>query len=109
MVAHLGANRQDSDAVFAGKQLPLSALLYLATAGGASVCGLEKTIGQLRPGMEFDAILVSSGPANQPPAVWGSVSERDLLKQLEQFFMCGDDRNIQAVWVRNRLVGGVFK
>lgn len=43
---------------FASKQLPIPTLLYLATLGGADLCGLKDTIGNFSPGKEFDAILV---------------------------------------------------
>ncbi|CAE6397310.1 unnamed protein product [Rhizoctonia solani] len=104
----------------ANKTLPLSALLHLATLGGAQLCNLEQTVGSLEAGKEFDAVLVSVRPEAGNAGIWanlvqGSQSEGEemptdsLEALLEKFFVCGDDRNVRKVWVRGRLVGGVDK
>ncbi|KAG8907518.1 hypothetical protein FRB99_003891 [Tulasnella sp. 403] len=82
---------------FANKQLPISTLVYLATMGGAELCGLENHIGNFLVGKEFDALLVNG--------LVGEVWRDDKLEALvEKFLFCGDSRNISAVWVGNRVV-----
>jgi len=99
---------------FASKQLPISALLYLATLGGAEVCGLDQAVGSLVEGKSFDALIVSVRNDAGNPSLWGADfdigdgrSEEDKLKvYLERFLFTGDDRNIRRVYVQGKLVGG---
>jgi len=98
---------------FANKQLTIPTLLYLATAGGAKVCNLEKQIGDFEVGKNFDALLVSVRDEVGNPGIWGigsdsdSSEKRSLLELwLERFLFCGDDRNIRRVYVQGKLVGG---
>lgn len=93
---------------FSGRQLPIATLLYLATMGGADLCGLANTVGNFTPGKEFDALLVDMRSGGE--GVWcedGDDDELDAL--LEKFLFCGDSRNVAAVWVKNQLVGGARK
>ncbi|MBW0547111.1 hypothetical protein O181_086826 [Austropuccinia psidii MF-1] len=41
--------------------LSIQNLLYLATLGGAKVCGLDDRIGNFQVGKEFDALLIQTG------------------------------------------------
>ncbi|KAJ4488096.1 Metallo-dependent hydrolase [Lentinula aciculospora] len=104
---------------FTNRQLPLATLLYLATKGGAEVCALDKQIGSLEPGKSFDALIVdvsNSGstlkgsginPAASISTAALNLSSRDILERmLERFVFCGDDRNISAVYVQGKLIGG---
>jgi guanine deaminase len=105
---------------FASKALRTETLLYLATAGGAAVCGLEKQVGTFAPGKSFDALFVNIRDAAGNPGIWGladadshvvgakSIEEKKVILDgwLERFFFCGDDRNIDKVYVQGRLVGG---
>ncbi|KAG8700210.1 hypothetical protein FRC11_013133, partial [Ceratobasidium sp. 423] len=102
----------------ANKTLPLSALLHLATLGGAQLCNLEDTTGSLEAGKEFDAVLVSVRPEAGNAGIWANLTQGDksegedmptdsLEALLEKFFFCGDNRNVRKVWVRGRLVGGI--
>jgi guanine deaminase len=50
--------------------LPLSAVFHMATLGGASLVGLEGTVGNFTVGKEWDAILVDVRKGNGAPAVW---------------------------------------
>jgi guanine deaminase len=107
-------------ATFASRQLPISALLYLATQGGADVCDISSRIGSLEPGKAFDAIVASVRSDAGNPSVWGvdwdselgvsktgSKTERQILDAtLERFLFCGDDRNVRRVYVQGRLIGG---
>lgn len=103
--------------MFANKPLTVATLLYLATVGGAAVCDLDKQIGSFAPGKCFDALFVDVRNAAGNPSLWGLVNgtplpptteERKVLLDgwLERFFFCGDDRNIDKVYVQGRLVGG---
>lgn len=112
-------------------------MLYLATAGGAAVCGIENQVGSLSAGKDFDALLVNVGESSTNPGLWGlddsatphhvavtaitaepEIGLEDRKKKeleeekaivdrwLERFLHGGDDRNIERVYVRGRLVGG---
>ncbi|KAF8808969.1 Metallo-dependent hydrolase [Phlegmacium glaucopus] len=117
------------DLQFTNRPLKISALLYLATVGGAAVCGIEKQVGSFDVGKSFDALLVSVGEDNLNPGLWALNSSRipthgtaadgaahsegwlEKKKEivdgwLERFLHCGDDRNIERVYVQGRLVGG---
>lgn len=113
---------------FANHQLSLATLLYLATLGGAQVCAMEDQIGSFKTGKSFDALVVdvrdsyngrTRGKGN--PALWGVMSDlglgesegggqaqakKELDEMLGRFVFCGDDRNISAVYVQGRLIGG---
>lgn len=104
---------------FANQQLPVATLFYLATQGGADVCDMRDRIGSLVPGKAFDALVVSVRNDTGNPAIWGvdmdpelgardggKSGEVDLDNLLERFLFCGDDRNIQRVYVQGRLIGG---
>ncbi|KAJ6630609.1 hypothetical protein B0H10DRAFT_1982024 [Mycena sp. CBHHK59/15] len=69
---------------FSNKQLLVASLLYLATLGGAEL---------------FDALVVNVRNDAGNPAL-------NLEGMLEQFFYCGDDRNISGVYVQGKLIGG---
>lgn len=85
------------------KGLTIPEVFHLATMGGARVCGLQDKVGTLEVGKEFDAILVNADPAR--PGVMTMVEEEDSLGTVfEKFVMTGDDRNIEQVFVRGRLV-----
>lgn len=109
------------EGTFENKQLPIPTLLYLATLGGASLCRLEEHIGSFAPGKGFDALIVS--PSGKQIGLWGSgekmelpssgkdmtvedVQKKILEQRLERFLFCGDDRNIDRVYVQGRWIGG---
>ncbi|KAL5533102.1 hypothetical protein ACEPAF_4878 [Sanghuangporus sanghuang] len=106
---------------FAGKQLPIATLLYLATLGGASLCCMENKIGSFAPGKSFDALIVSVRPETGNPAIWSmpgefsgarNQTEEEAKKRLdallEQFLFGGDDRNILKVFVQGKCIGGTL-
>ncbi|KAL4898142.1 hypothetical protein BDV59DRAFT_190057 [Aspergillus ambiguus] len=87
------------------KPLSLAEGFYLATAGGARVCGLEETVGRFAVGMQFDAVLVRTGEGVD--GVMTPVEEEDSLQTVfEKFLMTGDDRNMVRVFVKGRDVKG---
>ena len=110
MVSLQPAPYPSTPTTFAAKQLPIPTLLYLATLGGADLCGLADTVGNFAPGKEFDALLIDVGRGGE--GMW--IEEDDALSGtevrlaalLEKFLFCGDSRHITTVWVRGRAVGG---
>ncbi|TFK55059.1 guanine deaminase [Heliocybe sulcata] len=106
---------------FANNALPVSALLHLATLGGAHVCDLGSRVGSFAPGKAFDALVVSVSSRAGNPAIWGVEvdealgierglaghgGEDHLKRMVEAFMFCGDDRNILRVYVQGRVIGG---
>jgi guanine deaminase len=89
-----------------GRDEPLSLAegFYLATMGGAQVCGLNDKIGSFAVGKEFDALEVHTIDLDRP-GVMSPVEEEDSTFVIfEKFLMTGDDRNIAKVYVRGRSV-----
>ncbi|PWY91769.1 guanine deaminase [Aspergillus sclerotioniger CBS 115572] len=86
-----------------GRDKPLSVTegFYLATLGGARVCGLQEKVGNFLVGKEFDALLVRA----DGEGVMAPVEEEDGIQEVfEKFLMTGDDRNIGRVFVKGREV-----
>ena len=101
---------------YSGRKFSVATLLYLATLGGAHVCGLEKSIGSFEVGKSFDALFVRVSPDAGNPGLWPpcedeaekdeAEEEKALRGLLERFLFCGDDRNILKVYVEGKLIGG---
>ena len=96
---------------YSGRKFSVATLLYLATLGGAHVCGLEKSIGSFEVSKSFDALVVRASPDADNPGLWppceDETEEGEALKGLlERFLFCGDDRNILQVYVEGKLIGG---
>ncbi|MFQ6090448.1 MAG: guanine deaminase [Candidatus Bipolaricaulia bacterium] len=81
------------DMYYLNRVSPLRAF-YHATLGGARVLGLEKEIGSFAPGKEADFIVVDPSPLIDPGA--------DMRAVLSQLVFRGDDRQINATYVRGR-------
>ncbi|OLL25711.1 putative guanine deaminase [Neolecta irregularis DAH-3] len=75
-------------------RLSLAELLFLATLGGAQVCGIADRAGSFEPGKCWDAILVDIGEMDY----W------DDSSILQKWVFGGDDRHIKKVWVDGKLV-----
>ncbi|OJJ43937.1 hypothetical protein ASPZODRAFT_18716 [Penicilliopsis zonata CBS 506.65] len=76
---------------------------FLATLGGAQVCGLDGKIGNFAVGKEFDALEIHTGEGVR--GVMSPVEDEDSIEVIfEKFLMTGDDRNIAKVYVRGRSV-----
>ncbi|KAJ4286370.1 hypothetical protein N0V88_008037 [Collariella sp. IMI 366227] len=87
------------------KGLSIAEAFYLATLGGAQVCGLEGRVGNFEVGKDFDALVIETQGRDQD--IMTMVEEEDSLKTVfEKFVMTGDDRNIIKVYVQGRLVKG---
>lgn len=100
-MAFVVSNAQCTASHGADEVLSIEEGLYLATLGGARVCGLEGRVGNFEVGKEFDALVVDTGP----DGVMSPVEEGDRIRAvLEKFLMTGDDRNIVRVFVRGRVV-----
>ncbi|WFD45363.1 guanine deaminase [Malassezia psittaci] len=89
----------------------LEILFYIATLGGAQVCGLDDHVGRFAKGYDFDALLVDpflTQPGCSTPANPGLYVQKDepLASILEKWLFCGDDRNIVEVYVCGRKVCG---
>jgi guanine deaminase len=98
---------------FTNRPLGIPTLLYLATVGGAELCCLQNVIGRLKPGMAFDAIVASVRPETGNPKTWSmdedfaSAPDAKMVEAyLEKFLFCGDDRNVEKVFVQGKLIGG---
>jgi guanine deaminase len=83
---------------------------FLATLGGAQVCGLAEKIGNFAVGKEFDALEIHTiDPENTVGSgslgVITPVEDDDSTEVIfEKFLMAGDDRNIFKVYVAGRSV-----
>lgn len=84
--------------------LTLHECFYLATLGGARVCGLEKEIGNFELGKQFDALVINTVDEKFKGVVT-FIEDEDLLPVIfEKFLMSGDDRNIAEVFVQGRSI-----
>ncbi|KKY28063.1 putative guanine deaminase [Phaeomoniella chlamydospora] len=81
--------------------LTLNECFYLATLGGAKVCGMGDKIGSFETGKEFDALEISGLIDGVSTLVEGDDSIQMIF---EKFLMTGDDRNIRQVFVRGRSI-----
>lgn len=96
------------------KALSLDEVFYLATLGGARVCGVDSKVGNLEVGKEFDAVVVqpnmivsseASDDVRNTGGVMTPVEEDDTVRTVfEKFIVSGDDRNIAQVYVKGRRV-----
>ncbi|KAI0377898.1 guanine deaminase [Hypomontagnella monticulosa] len=83
------------------KGLDIAEVFYLATLGGAKVCGLEETTGNFEVGKEFDALVIDA----DVPGVMTMLEDEDSARTIfDKFIMTGDDRNIKEVYVCGRSV-----
>ncbi|KAJ6136603.1 Amidohydrolase 1 [Penicillium capsulatum] len=84
--------------------LTLAETFFLATLGGAQVCGLETRIGNFAVGKDFDALEVHTNDLDQP-GIMSPVEDEDSTAVIfEKFLATGDDRNIVKVYVCGRSV-----
>ncbi|KAJ5273028.1 hypothetical protein N7478_008153 [Penicillium angulare] len=84
--------------------LSLAEGFYLATLGGAQVCGLDERIGNFAIGKDFDALEIHTTELDTP-GIMTPVEEEDTLSVIfEKWVMTGDDRNIAKVYVQGRSV-----
>ncbi|XP_037028424.1 guanine deaminase [Bradysia coprophila] len=79
---------------------------YLATLGGAKALFLDDITGNFEVGKRFDALLIdtASDPIDTFDVNQSETGEAYLLKCLQKFIYCGDDRNIVKVFVDGKQV-----
>jgi guanine deaminase len=102
--AFIVSNAQQTKTEGRDPALSLSECFFLATLGGAQVCGLDDRIGNFAVGKEFDALEIHTLDLDRP-GVMCLVEEEDTIDVIfEKFLMTGDDRNIARVYVSGRSV-----
>jgi guanine deaminase len=67
---------------------------YCATKGGGSFFG--KT-GSFEPGYAFDALVIND-------SMWTKHRKMSLTQRIEKLIYCGDDRNIEQVYINGRVL-----
>ncbi|KAI1458488.1 guanine deaminase [Annulohypoxylon moriforme] len=83
------------------KGLDIGELFYLATLGGAEVCGLDNKVGNFELGKEFDGLVIDANTSG----IMTMLEDEDSTKTIfDKFVMTGDDRNITEVYVCGRQV-----
>lgn len=100
--AFLVSNARQTSTDGKDASLSLAECFFLATLGGAQVCGLGERIGNFTVGKEFDALVID-GVVDD--GVMAPVEDEDGIGIVfEKFLMTGDDRNIVGVFVGGRTV-----
>lgn len=101
--ALIASNAREVVTCGADQRLSIEELFYMATLGGAKVCGLEDKIGNFEAGKDFDALWISG--SGELSGVMAPFEAGDGMRTtFEKFLMTGDDRNIKKVFVRGRSV-----
>ncbi|KAJ9145500.1 Amidohydrolase [Pleurostoma richardsiae] len=95
----IASNAREVTSAGLDKALSLEEGFYLATLGGAAVCGLEDRVGNFAVGKELDALWVRT--TGRYRGIMTTVREEDGLRTVfEKFVMTGDDRNISEVFIK---------
>jgi len=102
--AFIVSNAREMMSKGAEPALTLHECFYLATLGGARVCGLDKQIGNFEVGKEFDALIINTVDEDYKGVVTFIEEEDALSVVFEKFLMTGDDRNIAEVFVKGRSI-----
>lgn len=101
-----GAVAHDADGLAARANQPLTPWqgFYQLTLGNARAMRLEDSIGNLRPGMEADVIVLepTATPLLARRTRWGQADQVALEEILFALMMLGDDRAIREVHVAGR-------
>ncbi|KAL3455929.1 hypothetical protein BJX64DRAFT_297136 [Aspergillus heterothallicus] len=85
------------------RSLSINEMFYLATLGGAKVCGMDEQIGTFEVGKEFDALHITT--IGEGSGVITMVEDVDTIEDIfEKFVMSGDDRNIAKVYVKGKSI-----
>ncbi|MEM8957845.1 MAG: guanine deaminase [Pseudomonadota bacterium] len=86
-----------------GSALHPAQLWWLATVGSARAMGVQDRIGDLRPGMEGDIVIIDL--ASTPAIAQRATRAEGFWDLLFPTIMMGDDRAIAATYVAGRRVG----
>ncbi|ORY84488.1 hypothetical protein BCR37DRAFT_378526 [Protomyces lactucae-debilis] len=71
--------------------------IYMATLGGAKVCGISDRLGNFLVGKCFDALLIDlSSERNGRVEIFDGEEDRRIF---DKWVFNGDDRNIAKIWV----------
>lgn len=111
------ANKEDQEEP-KYNSLTTNEVFYLATMGGAAAIGLQDKIGSFEAKKAFDALLIDVDVPNGP--IEPFLSEYESIYELQQpfseetreyrrvetmfqrFIYCGDDRNIQSIYIQGK-------
>ncbi|KNC82283.1 guanine deaminase [Sphaeroforma arctica JP610] len=87
-------------------RVPLSyqEVFYLATLGGATVLGMDDTLGTFEVGKQFDALRVNPDVEGSPFDLYEGDTVSDIV---QKFLYLGDDRNITHVFVSGKTVKSI--
>ena len=98
-------------------KLSVEEALYLATMGGAKSVGLEEVVGTFDESKHFDAVCVgldnvtldttSHDVANGPLGPADIFAWQNWNEKITKWLYCGDDRNVERVWVKGKQVKAV--
>ena len=78
-------------------------LIWLATAGSATALHMEDRIGNLKPGLEADLVVLDL--ASTPDIAQRAARAEDIWEALFPTIMMGDDRAIADVWINGANAG----
>lgn len=97
---------KDTQFMQANMLVPLPTLFYLATLGGARALFLDDRVGNFEPGKEADFLILDSQRKScmslSEGAVTSPLSEQQPEQILSTWIYLGDDRLVQATYVRGR-------
>ena len=79
----------------------LAEVFYMATLGGAALCGLDHRVGSFEPGKELDALRIAPRSPHIP-----CFQKEIATWRFQRWVQCGDDRDINHVYVRGVRVAG---
>ncbi len=85
-----------------GAALHPSQLMYLATAGSAKALHMGDKIGNIKPGMEADVIVLDL--ASTPAIAQRHAHADDIWEAIFPTIMMGDDRAIREVWINGKRI-----
>ena len=102
--AFIVSNAREMMTKGADPSLTLHECFYLATLGGARVCGLEKEVGNFEVSKQFDALVINTVDDDFKGIITPIEAEDTLDVIFEKFLVSGDDRNIAEVYVRGRSI-----
>ncbi len=87
-----------------GHALAPAQALWLATGGAARALDLHDSVGNLRPGLDADVVVLD--PSATPLLAWVASRATDPGHWLGVMQTLGDDRCVAAVYASGRRVGG---
>ena len=88
-----------------GEKLPSLRAFYLATRGGADALGMGEQIGSFEPGREADFVVLD--PTSTKLLARRIEHSDSLSDYLFALMMLGDDRTIDATYLRGSMVSGL--